>query len=183
MKVTVQTQPAFARRDIRRSARAFTILEVMIAAMVMALTLTSSLQVLGYGLRAIDTARYTTLAGQVLQSQMEKLRLLTWTQMTLATGPMSTANSTFTPNNGISSQVNNFFTIAPGTTTHTPDSCTQSIVYDPAYDITTSGTTVHTMVDITLTATWIGADGIQRTRTYYSQYAHFGLSDMFYTAH
>jgi Tfp pilus assembly protein PilV len=183
MKLTAQISPSSARRGVRRSVRALTILEVMIATMVMVLTITSSLQVLGCGLRAIDTARYTTLAGQILQSQMEKLRLLTWTQMTLATGPMASANSTFTPDNGISSQVNNFFTIAPGTTTHTPDSCTQSIVYDPAYDITTSGTTVHTMVDITLTATWIGADGIQRTRTYYSQYAHFGISDMFYTAH
>jgi Tfp pilus assembly protein PilV len=181
MKPTAPISLAFTHRDARRSACAFTILEVMVATMVMTLTLTSSLQVLGYGLRAIDTARYTTLAGQILQSQMEKLRMLTWTQMTSATGPMSDA--TFTPDNGISPQVTNFFTVAAGTTTPTADSCAQSIVYDPAYDITVGGATVHTMVDITLTATWKGADGIQRFRTYYSQYAQFGISDMFYTAH
>jgi hypothetical protein len=182
MKVTTQTQPASARREVRRSARAFTILEVMVATIVMVLTLTSSLQVLGLGLKAIDTARYSTLAGQILQSQMERLKMLTWTQMISATGPMSFG--TFVPNNGISPQVTNFFTTPPGATAPiTYDSCYQSIVYDPTYDVTVAGVTVHTMVDITLTATWTGADGMQRSRTYYSRYAQFGISDQFYTAH
>ena len=75
----------FSRRG---AARAFTLVEVMVAATVMVLTLTSSLIVVQHGMRALDTARYTTLAGQILQSQMEKLRLLTWTQLTNATsGP------------------------------------------------------------------------------------------------
>jgi Tfp pilus assembly protein PilV len=165
MKVTAQTSPASARLGAGRSARAFTILEVMVAAMVMALTLTSSLQVLGYGLRAVDTARCTTLAGQILQSQMEKLRLLTWSQLTGAGGPMSIAS--FTPDVtsvGTSNQISNF-------------TCTQSITYDPA------AVYGNTMLDITLTAQWRGIDGRTHSRSYSTLYGQNGISDFFYTAH
>jgi type II secretory pathway pseudopilin PulG len=163
MKFTAQTQPAFARRDVHRSARAFTLLEVMIAAMVMTLTITSSLEVLQRGLQAIDTARYSTLAGQILQSQMEKLRLLSSTQLQ----PIVTGHAaSFTPDlvqtvAGASSQVSKF-------------TCNQTLSYDPAY-------ANSTMIDITLTATWTSLDGTQHTRTYYSQYAQHGISDFFYS--
>jgi type II secretory pathway pseudopilin PulG len=78
-------------------SRGFTIAEVMVAATVMVLAISSSIIVLQQGLRAIDTARYTTLAGQILQSQMEKLRLLTWTQRGHHLWPSATAYATFTP--------------------------------------------------------------------------------------
>jgi Tfp pilus assembly protein PilV len=161
MKVTAQTQPVFARRDIRRSARALTILEVLIAAMVMTLTLTSSLQILQRGLQAIDTARYSTLAGQILQSQMEKLRLLSSTQLQ----PLVTGNPTvFKPDLVGSSSLVSRFT----------NNCKQTLSFD-------GGHAGNTMVDITLTATWNGSDGTQHTRTYYSQYAYNGISDFFYS--
>jgi len=148
-------------------------MEVVVATMVMALTITSSLQVLQRGLTAIDTARNTTLAGQILQSQMEKLRLLTWSQLTGASGPMTLA--TFTPDItavGSSTQVSKFTTAGGG-------SCTQSLSYDTAYDVAGQ----HTMVNITLTATWSGIDNIQRSRIYSTRYAKNGISDFFYTAH
>src|SRR5688500_5965266 len=63
---------------------AFTLLEVMMAATVLVLGISSSIIVLQYGMRAIDTARYTTLAGQILQSQMEKLLLLNWDHVTVS---------------------------------------------------------------------------------------------------
>jgi type II secretory pathway pseudopilin PulG len=169
MKLAAQTQPASARCDVRRSARAFTILEVMISTMVMVLVLTSSLQVLGYGLRMIDSARYTTLAGQILQSQMEKLRLLNWTQLTntTVTSPQTIPlgakyYTTFTADPGLisSTQVSNFYL------------CTQSIVPDPNY---------ANMMDITLRAYWKGSDGMNRSRTYFTTYAKNGTSDFFYT--
>jgi hypothetical protein len=37
------------------------------------------------------------------------------------------------------------------------------------------------MIDITLTATWTGIDGIQHSRTDYSKYAQNGISDFFYS--
>src|SRR5687767_13562685 len=84
--------PAPWRRTCRAQVHAFTIVEVMMAASVMVLAISSSLIVLQQALRAVDTARYTTLAGQILQSQMEKLRLLNWEQMTHPTyGPVNFA--------------------------------------------------------------------------------------------
>src|SRR5438105_2473410 len=72
----------------RRAQAGFTIAEVGITAMILLLCIASSIVTLGYGFRAIDNARYTTLAGQILQSQMEKLRMLTWGQLTdPTTGP------------------------------------------------------------------------------------------------
>jgi type II secretory pathway pseudopilin PulG len=166
MKVIAQTSPASARRGVRRSTRAVTLLEVMIATMVLALTITSSLLVLKSGFQMIETARYTTLAGQILQSQMEKLRLLSYTQLQGCEDSNNTPHgpSTFTPDlvqtvAGTLNQLNRF------------TSCTQSI---------TPGSTTN-VINILLTATWTGSDGMSHTRTYYTQYAQYGISDLFYS--
>jgi hypothetical protein len=132
----------------------------MTAAFVMALVLTSSLIVVQRGFQAIDTARYTTLAGQILQSQMEKLRLLTWSQLNSITA------TTFTPDvSNSSAQIANF------------TSCTQSISPD------TSAPYNSTMINITLTANWRGADNRPHTLSYFTRYGQNGISDFFYTAH
>ena len=154
-----------SKRCIRLSARrAFTILEVMVAASVMVVAISSSLIVLQQGLRAIDTARSTTLAGQILQSQMEKLRLLNWTQLTAVTA------TTFTPDNAAAStaQMNRFK--AGGVS----GKCAQSII---------DATPFTNMKVITLTATWTGTDGLPHTLSYVTRYAQNGLSDFFYTSH
>lgn len=153
------------------STRGFTIVEVMMAASVMVLAISSSLIALQSGMRALDTARYTTLAGQILQSQMEKLRMLTWTQLTNATyGPV--AYSTFTPDLAAtaSAQLNRF------SVGGVPGKCAQTIVAAPApFD--------STMKVITLTAAWTGLDGRPHSLTYTTYYGKSGLSDFFYTTH
>jgi type II secretory pathway pseudopilin PulG len=149
----------------RRDARAgFTIVEVGVAALVLVLCIASSLITLQRGFVAIDNARYTTLAGQILQSQMEKLRLLTWAQMTATTGGPPT-NGTFAPDLSptASAQLANF-------------TCTQVIADSPA---PFNGT----MKDITLTATWKGSDGRTRSLTYFTRYGQNGISDFFFTPH
>lgn len=153
------------RRARRRDWRAgFTLVEVGVAALVLALVISTSLIALERGFVAIDNARYTTLAGQILQSQMEKLRLLTWAQLTDPTnGPP--ANGTFTPDlqSSASAQLANF-------------TCTEVIADSPApYN--------GWMKDITLTATWKGSDGRQRSLSYFTRYGKYGLSDFFYTTH
>lgn len=144
--------------------RGFTIVEVGVAAGVLILCLVSSLGVLQRGFVSIDNARYTTLAGQILQSQVEKLRLLTWAQLTDATnGPP--ANGSFTPDisSSTSGQLANF-------------TCTQVIAPSAAPFDTT-------MRDITLTATWRGSDGRSRSLKYFTRYGQNGISDFFYTSH
>src|SRR3954468_19195540 len=59
----------------------FTLIEVMIAAFVMVLVIATSLTVVQTGMRAVDTARNTTLANQICQSAIEGLRLQNWSQI------------------------------------------------------------------------------------------------------
>ena len=156
------TTPLSARR------RGFTLLEVMMAATVMALAIVTSITTLQYGMRAIDTARYSTLAGQILQSQMEKLRLLTWTQLTNTTsGPV--AYPTFAPDltSTTTAQLSRF------TVAGVAGRCAQSITDVPGM----SGT----MKQITLTATWTGIDGKRHNLSYTTFYGRNGISDFFYT--
>ena len=159
-------------------ARGFTLIEVMLAATVMVLAISSSIIVLQHGLRAIDTARYTTLAGQILQSQMEKLRMLSWEQLThTATSPNPSygainfttfpADIATTP----TAQMQRF--TAGGLTSR----CAQSIVpVDPPLSTATK-------LEITLTATWTGLDGRSHSLSYITYYGKNGLSDFFYTSH
>ncbi len=149
----------------RRRTHGFTLVEVAIAAFVMALAIATSLTALQYSYKLIDNARYTTLAGQILQSQMEKLRLLTWAQLTdPVNGPV--AYPTFTPDVSLatSAQLSHF------------TSCTQTIVDAPS-------PFNATMKDITLSATWVGTDGRKHTLSYFTRYGENGISDFFYTAH
>lgn len=62
-----------------RALRAgFTILEVVLAASVMAFAIATSVSTLVVGVRAMDSARATTMASQILQDQMEELRTTHW---------------------------------------------------------------------------------------------------------
>jgi hypothetical protein len=148
-----------------RGNRGFTIFEVGITALVMLLCIASSLVTLTYGYKAVDNARYTTLAGQILQSQMEKLRMLTWAQLTDTTsGPVASTTFTADISSASSGMLSQFTAL------------TQSIVASPSpYDTT--------MRDITLSATWRGSDGRSHTLTYFTRYAQNGISDFFYTTH
>lgn len=67
--------PAAARR------RAFTLAEVMVAAAVLAFGIVSVVTVSQRGLQALDTARNLTAASQLMQSEMERLRLMSWAQL------------------------------------------------------------------------------------------------------
>lgn len=158
-------QNARARRPAGAWSRGFTLVEVAFAAMVLILAIATSLTALQYSYRSIDNARYTTLAGQILQSQMEKLRLLTWAQLTdPINGPV--AHSNFTPDISAtaSAQLSHF------------TSCVQTITDAPA-------PFAGSMKDIALTATWVGTDGRPQSLTYLTRYGQNGISDFFYTTH
>jgi Tfp pilus assembly protein PilV len=58
--------------------RAFSILEVMLAVAVMVFGLGAAIIGLQIGLRNLDVARTTTAVAQVMQSEVERIRLLTW---------------------------------------------------------------------------------------------------------
>lgn len=139
---------------------AFTIVEVMLAAAVMALAIGTSIPVLQRGFLMIDTARNLVIAGQILQSEIEKMRVSPWGSTATVTGiadytnssPVITIDTVFTSNSFIS----NRFTLT-------------RTMADPKPDLR----------QITLTVTWTNYDGRPLSRSYTTYYARYGLYDFF----
>lgn len=151
-------------RQGQRSVRAFTIVEVAVAAVILAFGITSSIITIQSGYRTMDDARNLTIASQVLQSELERLRLLPWSSDTggesisaLAASETVDLSSSFTSNAQIAARFTLVRTVAP-----------------------TSGREA-TMRDITLTVTWTGIYGVSHSRTFTTRYCKDGLYDYYYT--
>lgn len=162
-------RPAFRSRlaaGRRHAQRGFTILEVAIAGFVMAFGIATSIVAMQTGFKALDVARDTTLAAQILQSEIERLRLLPWNNTSTtaidsicelpatATVPLA---SMFTASPELASR----FTV---TRTVAPDSARPS---DVRY--------------ITVEVQWNSYDGRPHSRSFTTMYAKNGLYDYFYT--
>lgn len=135
--------------------RAFTLIEVMIASIVLVLAIVTAITVLQRGLQAVDTARGFTYASQVMQSELERLRLKSWAQIEELQG--ATDNTV------------NVAAIAgapPGFV------CRRTI-----RNLKTD------MKEITLESTWRGYDGRPHSARFLTRYGKSGLYDYFYTAH
>jgi prepilin-type N-terminal cleavage/methylation domain-containing protein len=61
-----------------RSRRGFSLIEVMVASVVLVLVLMSSITALQMGFKMVDNARMASLANQAIQSQIESIKLLHW---------------------------------------------------------------------------------------------------------
>src|SRR5690242_11599541 len=85
----------------------FTIVEVMTAAAVMALAITTSITTMQRAFLALDTSRNLTIAGQIMVSEMERIRMLSWTDVSawdLDTATTVTLDTVFTSNSQIGSR-------------------------------------------------------------------------------
>lgn len=128
----------------------------MVAAVVLILGITTAILTLQRGFQAIDTARNYTYASQVMQSEMERLRLKSWAQLqALQDGGSNVVTAS-----------------AVRGTASTSFNCTRTI-----RDLRTD------MKEITLVSTWRGMDGRPHTVRYVTRYGKTGLYDYFYTAH
>ena len=153
-------------RRTRKTQTGFTIVEVMIAAIIMVLGITTSLTTLTFGMRAIDTARNSTLAAQIMQSEMENIRLLNWAQLTALPA---------------SETVNISSIISSGSST-TLDATLNNII--SKFTCTRTITTPKSnMREITLTVSKNGQDGRAHSNRYITRYCKDGLYDFYYTAH
>ena len=141
----------------------FTLIEVTIATIVMAFVLITSITAMQQGFKSLDTARNLTIAGQIMQSELEKMRMYPWTGTngvsTLTTSNNVTIDTVFTTNQNIG----NRFTMA------------RDIV-----DIVTG--TSASMRSITMTVTWRNYDGRYLSRSYATFYGQNGLYDYYYNS-
>lgn len=147
--------PRAPRRVHARDVAAFTLVEVMIAAIVLVLGITTSIVTLQRGFQSLDTARHLTYASQVMQSELERLRLKSWAQMQTLQDSGDTAVS-----------------VAAASGLSATFRCTRTI-RDLKAD----------MKEITLVSVWNGYDGRSHTVRYITRYSKSGLYDYFYTAH
>lgn len=142
---------------------------------VLALGIVTAITALQYGMRQVDTARNLTLAGQIMQSEIEILRLQNWSQIVaLETAQASpTTPTTIDPATTITSGTSTSLD-ARLTAIANRFTCTRLVE-------TTSGQADMKLV--TLRVSWNGVDGRSHTVDFQTRYAKNGLSDYFYVAH
>jgi hypothetical protein len=149
------------RPGTRRSPQgAFTIVEVALAAAIMALGISSSIGVMQRGFEMVDSARSLTTAGQILVSQLEELRMYEWDVVNAypKTDPTRIDIATlYTTNASVGSR----FTLK------------RTVVALPAPATET--------LEITFAVSWLSTDQkrtLSRTMTTY--YARYGIHDFYY---
>lgn len=139
------------------------------AGTILAMAIATSLTIIQSGFRAMDTARNMTIAGQILQSVMEDLRMLPWD----ATSPGSNSITSFeATNNNVAGNV----VLGSSFTNDDP----AAIAMVNKFTITRNITDISSdMKNISLTATWTGIDGRSHSINYTSYYGKNGLRDYF----
>jgi type II secretory pathway pseudopilin PulG len=145
----------------------FTIVEVAVAAGVMVLAISSALIVIQSGFRSLDTARKTTLAAQIIQSEMERIRMLSWSRVEdlMDDPPQVDLTDIFPQNTEIERKV-----LAEMQRTFT---ATRSITALADYS--------NEVVEITVTIIWKGIDGVTHNRSTNTRYCKDGLYNYYYT--
>jgi Tfp pilus assembly protein PilV len=162
------------RSNIRRSRKrvhlesGFTIFEVAMATFVMAFGIATSIIALQMGFKAINVARDETLASQIMQSEIERLRLWPWSKTTPASVVDSITELPASENVSLTS------TFASNAAIASRFSVTRTVTNDPA-------DTTRNVRYITVAVTWTSYDGRSHTRTFTTLYAKDGLYDYYYT--
>lgn len=124
------------------------------AVIILAMALTTSLTAMQRAYLQLDTARNLEIAGNILQFEMEKERLMTWAAVNNASY-VPAIDTSFSRNPAIGGR----------------------------FTLSRTISTVHTgqVVQITLTARWRSYDGRSLTRSYTTYYTQGGLYVYLYT--
>lgn len=128
------------------------------AAFVMAFAISTSIIAMQSGYKQIDLGRGTTLASQIIQSEMERLRMMSWTNITALPAKEAFDGATYFSSN--------------------PDIAGK---YTITRTITDDATRPTEVKDMTVYVTWLSYDGRSHTRSFTAKYAKNGLYDYFYT--
>jgi prepilin-type N-terminal cleavage/methylation domain-containing protein len=152
------------QRDRNQAAptAGFTIVEVLFAVAIMAVGFAAIASCLQMSLKKLDTSRKTSLISQVLQDEVERLRLENWTALDEL--PASANINDSLPAQFANTELADM--IADG----------NLFITRTVQDLAGHDGIKH----ITVTASWTGADGVSRSRLYQFRYARGGISDYFY---
>ncbi len=157
MRFAPRSRPAAGRR----ADAGFTILEVAMASFVMAFGIATSIIAMQTGFKTVDVARGTTLASQILQSEIERIRLMSWTTVTDATTMMG----------------ENEVDLAAVFTTNAALADKFTLIRTVTDDASRPGEAVI----IQLTVAWKSYDGRSHSRSFQTIYVKDGLYDYYYT--
>lgn len=128
------------------------------ATFIMALGISTTIIAMQTGFKSLDVARDTTLASQIIQSEVERIRLMNWGDITaLDEKEVVDISKMFTS----SAKITDRFTVV-----RTKEDLT-------GYD--------GEMKQITVYVTWKGYDGRSHQMSMSTYYAKNGLYDFFYT--
>lgn len=133
-------------------------MEVTMTTFIMAFGIATALITMMSGLRSIDVARNMTLASQVLQSEMERLRLMSWSDVAaLSASETVDLTTVFTTDADLAAR------------------------YTLVRRIGDVSGKVGEMKEITLVVSWTNADGRTLSRQFQTVYCKDGLYDYYYT--
>ena len=168
------------KSPLNAAKQGFTLVEVMMASFVLVTVLLSTLTALMQGFALLDTARNTTLAAQIIESQIEDLRLQPWTTI-----------------NGYSVDTNQAIDLAaaigsnPSLSTAERNSLAQRFSITRRFTnisgrtgLASDGTTViPTFKRVSFSIAWHDYNNRSHTRSYETLLGYNGLSDYFAATH
>lgn len=140
---------------VTRAHKGTTILEVLIAMVIMGMVIGSSVVCMGYGFTRIENARHATRISQILQTEMETLRAMSWEEIETLVNDQG-KSSTFV--------------------VHFESS--EDRIRDLVATRTIEDTKTN-MKTITLTATWKDSKNTEHDLSYATWYGKEGLSDYY----
>lgn len=143
------------------------------ASFVMAFGIATSIIAMQAGYRQIDLARGTTLASQIIQSEMERLRMMSWTQITA----LSTATDTVAPMPSGSPAGIEMFDGATNFSSSSELTGRYTVTRTVAADASRPGE----VMDLTVAVRWQTYDGRWHQRSFNAIYSKNGLYDYYYT--
>jgi hypothetical protein len=167
------------------SSQAFTIMEVALAATVLAFTLMGMIGVVESGAKMLDLSRKQTIATQILHSEIDQLRLQSWTTITGYTVSNS-VSSPFTPGYGSLTTLTTandptllrFAANLPNVVSSFTLTRTVACVQPTSNPNTNPGSAYSKapyLIQVTFTITWTGITGQSYTRTSTTYVGYNGL--------
>lgn len=136
-------------------------MEVVMATAVMALGISTSIIAMQRGFKLLDVARGTTLSSQILQSEIERIRMMSWA----AVSDSSTMMGTRAVN------LSTMFSSDPAL----------AAKFTLTRTVTADATRPADAVNIVLSVTWKTYDGRAQSRRFQTKYIKNGLYDYYYT--